>query len=97
VALTAGRPRRKQNRKVTDEERAEWRERNEAGRKEQEGRAMQARLDLAAAREDRDRAQRAVDTALLAALEVNKAEALCPLMGVSEATFWRTVKRLRER
>jgi hypothetical protein len=97
VGALAGRPRRRQNRTVTDEERAEWANQRETWAREREAKATQARSDLLAALDSREQAERAVEDALLAALKVNKAETLIGLMGKSQATFWRIVKRARYR
>jgi hypothetical protein len=90
-------PRRRPNRTVTDEERAEWAVQRETWAREAEAKATQARSELVAALDNREQAERAVEVALLDALEVNKAETLIGLMGTSQATFWRIVKRARER
>jgi hypothetical protein len=94
--LLAARPRRRHNRKVTDEECAEWAKRRKAWGEEREAKARQARLELAAALEERDKAERAVQDALLAAMELNTAEPLRELIGTSPATFWRRVAAARE-
>jgi hypothetical protein len=84
-------------REVGTRERAEWAVQRETWARESEAKATQSRSDLAAALESREQAERAVEDALLAALKLNKAETLIGLVGKSPATFWRIVKRARDR
>ena len=89
-AQLASRPKRPKLRKPTDEERAEWR----AAHREHEARQRQARIDLLAAVEERDRLlaelEAEIDRVLIAALELGlKSPDLRAILGVSHATFWR--------
>jgi exoribonuclease II len=94
--MLASRPRRRQNRNVTDKERAEWTEQHQVWQREREAQAATSRQALAVALENRKRAERAVEDALLAALELNTAEPVRKLMGMSPATFWRRVAAARD-
>jgi hypothetical protein len=94
--MLASRPRRRQNRNVTDEERAEWAEQRQVRQRERETQAATARQALVVALENREQAERAVEDALLAALELNTAEPVRELMGMSPATFWRRVAAARD-